>query len=353
MPRAQHKHISLSWTSESIALAKPFKISRGTKNHADVVVLTITLDDKIGWAEAVPYARYEETIESTIETLQSVSAIISSLSNNDPLLLVEEAHSYINEHLIASSAKNLLDCALWDLKAKVCQTTVNDLVSLPSLTKVVSAQTLSVDTLDIMLKDAKTMVHLPLIKIKLDAVNVVEKMRAIANVCPNSRFIIDANESWSFSLLKTVVNELANLHVALIEQPLPASQDDELIGFKSPIPLCADESCHTSTGISVLERKYDMVNIKLDKTGGLTEAIKLANAAKAANMQIMLGCMVASSLAMAPIFVLVDCADYIDLDGPVLVLQDRPNGFIFTKNTMQKPRNLLWGQGCSENTVSF
>ncbi len=345
MPPNQNKQLRLCWATESIALAKPFKISRGTKTHAEVIVLAISIGDAKGWAEAVPYARYNESIASTNSILEKVEAILLAFEYPSSLALVEYAQAYVTENLPASSAKNLLDCALWDLKASITHTSVNRLLKLKEVTQLVSAQTLSVDSIELMLANAKDMSHLPLIKIKLDAVDIVVKMQAIHQVCPNSKFIIDANEAWSFDILQDVVASLASLNVALIEQPLPAGQDDELILFTSPIPLCADESCHTSADITVLATKYNMVNIKLDKTGGLSEALALANAAKAAELQIMLGCMVASSLAMAPIFILAEYANFVDLDGPVLVAIDRDNGFEFTGAVMQKPTNLLWGQG--------
>lgn len=337
------KHLSLSWDCESILLAKPFKISRGSKTHAKVVVLKVVLAGYTGWAEAVPYARYNETIDSTIAILHQVKKVLARFSHHSSLSLVEQSHNYINQSMPPSSAKNLLDCALWDLKSKITNISVAALINMPALPSVVSAQTLSVDSLEQMLSDASEMAHLPLIKVKLDANNIVEKMQAIHMACPSSKFIIDANEAWSIDILASVMPNLVNCNVALIEQPLPANQDDDLIEFASPIALCADESCHTSADVPELATKYQMVNVKLDKTGGLTEALQLVNAAKLANMQVMLGCMVASSLAMAPIYVLASCADYIDLDGPVLVAEDRANGFYFKNGNMLKPDKLLWG----------
>lgn len=337
------KHISLSWDYESILLAKPFKISRGSKTHADVIVLTIIVGAHQGWAESVPYARYNESIDSTIAILQQVEKQLSHFTYSSAIELVEQCHQYINKTLTPSSAKNLLDCALWDLKSSITNTSVNALVGMPFVPQVVSAQTLSVDSLERMLIDAAGMAHLPLIKIKLDAANIVEKMTAIHTACPNSKFIIDANEAWSIDILKSVLPILVDCNVALIEQPLPANQDSDLVNFRSSIALCADESCHTSADIPELATKYQMVNVKLDKTGGLTEALHLVNAAKLANMQIMLGCMVASSLAMAPIYVLACHADCIDLDGPILVAKDRSNGFQFENGNMCKPDKFLWG----------
>lgn len=336
--------LQFTWVHESLALAKPFKISRGVKTHAEVVVLKLSLGDITGWAEAVPYGRYNETIDSTCEALHTIKLALHKLQNNTPIGFVEQAHAYINEYVEPSSAKNLVDCALWDLKAKLSGKSVNELLGLNEVEQCISAQTLSVDSIEKMLFHAKQMAHLPLIKIKLDSVDVLTKIQAIHKACPDSQFIIDANEAWNFNLLKEIAPQLAKLNVALIEQPLPADNDNELIDYSSPVPLCADESCHTSADINVLRTKYNMVNIKLDKTGGLSEALALAKAATTSNMQIMLGCMVASSLAMAPIFMLAQYANFVDLDGPVLVAQDRPNGFTFNGAQMSKPSGLLWGE---------
>lgn len=341
----QYMHFYLSWVTESLLLKQPFRISRGSKTHAKVIVLKVEVGGYSGWAEAVPYARYNETIESTEAILSDVAAVLYTFEAPSPMDLADKLHEYVTSNVRASSAKNLLDCALWDLKTKIKGVNIHQLLGTQEVKHAISAQTLSVDKLEKMLDDARAMAHLPLIKIKVDANDVVGKMQAIHKACPTSQFIIDANEAWSFAILQEVVPQLVNLNVVLIEQPLAAGHDVGLIHFASPIPLCADESCHTSANIDELASKYDMVNIKLDKSGGLTEALILANAAKKANLQIMLGCMVASSLAMAPIFMLANMADFIDLDGPILVAQDRPHGFLFDGGHMQKPEHFLWGHG--------
>ncbi len=335
--------IEISWKTESLFLAKPFKISRGIKTHADVVIVYLCVNGYAGWAEAVPYARYGESIPSTIDLLKTTAAKLSNIKEADTLLAIERADKIITHCLSNNSARNLLDCALWDVKSKVHNTSVSQLLNLPTAQDVISAQTLSVDTIEIMQVHAREMSHLPLLKVKLDAHDVLAKMRAIHKACPNSQFIVDANEAWSFDLLVSIVNELRMLNVVLIEQPLPANDDSQLEGYQSCVALCADESCHTSHNIDELKTKYQMVNIKLDKSGGLTEAVALFHAAKKANMSTMLGCMVASSLAMAPIYTLAKEADYIDLDGPVLVAHDREHGFIFDNARMHIPSPFLWG----------
>jgi L-alanine-DL-glutamate epimerase-like enolase superfamily enzyme len=350
-PETHPFRLQINWQERSFLLAKPFKISRGTKTHAQVIELSISLqsnidanaNEHVGWSEAVPYARYDESIESTCAQLNAIVPKILALSALNPRTLIQNIQQFIHVNLPPCSARNLLDCALWDIKAKLYQQSVNQLTSLPFAHKKVSAQTLSVDSIDVMLAHSKQMSHLPLLKVKLDEHDVIDKMRAIHQACPNSQLIIDANEAWSFDLLQTLLPKLDNLNIVLIEQPLRADHDNELVGFTPSIPLCADESCHTAENIDELKQKYQMVNIKLDKTGGLSEAISLYRAAKQADMQIMLGCMVASSLAMAPIFTLAHGADYIDLDGPVLVAQDRPNGFVFNGSEMSVPDKFLWG----------
>lgn len=330
--------LNFTWYTESFRLVKEFKISRGAKTHAHVLVLEVSSVGKVkftGWAEAVPYARYNESIESVVAQLEEASKHIKQLADQTKL----------NKLLPPGSARNLLDCALWDFRAKLENKSVASLLGVKQANTVLSAQTLSVDNIETMQSEAELLSHLPLLKVKLDANDIVAKMKAIHGACPNSDFIVDANEAWNIETLNRVVPELTQLNVKLIEQPLPADNDEGLLDINSAIPLCADESCHTAERLPELLGKYQAINIKLDKTGGLTEAFTLANAAKAANLQIMLGCMVASSLAMAPIYLLSEFADYIDLDGPVLVANDRENGFFFKECRMSVPTNLLWGEG--------
>ena len=265
---------------------------------------------------------------------------------------IKSAHlikSVMNKHLTnlkLGSARNLIDCACWDLLAKLEQSSVSSLIDMPLPKRATSAQTLSIDSIDLMQRSAAKLAHLPLLKVKLDKEDVVQKMQSIHAACPNVKFIVDANEAWDIQTLGSCAQQLKQLNVVLIEQPLPASDDDALLTFKSPITLCADESCHGSDKVAALSKKYQALNIKLDKTGGLSEALEVLKQAKAHNMQVMLGCMVASSLAMAPIYLLADQADYIDLDGPVLVAKDRKNGFVFKHGTMS-PSHHLWGEGNS------
>jgi L-alanine-DL-glutamate epimerase-like enolase superfamily enzyme len=342
--------LEFKWHRASFPLAKPFRISRGAKTDALVLVLEVSLQlankKYQAWAEAVPYGRYQESIESVSEQLAQMTQLIQSdhTSVDAAILFVQkDLLQEIIPKLPAGSARNLLDCACWDLLAKLSMCSVADLIGSAMPNKAISAQTLSVDSIQNMQQSAKELAHLPLLKVKLDGADIVQKMQVIHAACPNSQFIVDANEAWDINTLDLVLQPLKACNVVLIEQPLPAELDDPLIGYKSPIPLCADESCHTLDTVPALAKKYQALNIKLDKTGGLTGAIELLNAAKANNMQVMLGCMVGSSLSMAPIYQLAEQADFIDLDGPVLVAKDRVNGFIFDGGWMSPSPHHLWG----------
>lgn len=320
---------------ESLPLARTFAISRGAKTQADVVVVTVTDGEFTGWGESVPYARYGQSIEDTLNKIKCAKPAIKHIDD----------HRRLNATLPACAARNALDCALWDLKSKTENKPVAQLAGLQEIKSCVTAQTVSVASTQQMRQDAQALSNTELIKVKLDPADVIEKVAAIHEVCPNSRFIIDANEGWSLALLKEVAPQLARMNVALIEQPLPADEDDGLADYRCPVPLCADESCHTTASLKQLIGKYQAINIKLDKTGGLTEARSLMKAARLYDLDIMVGCMVASSLAMAPAYLLAGGADYVDLDGPVLVAEDRPNGFIIENGIMKRPDNLLWGSG--------
>jgi len=329
-------------THESFELAKVFRISRGAKTKADVVVVVVTDGTHFGWGEAVPYNRYGESIDSVITQLHDFQSSLSQAS-------VWQSH--INRVFPPGSARNALDCALWDLRCKQENKTINQLIDLPQITSCITAQTLSVDSAAAMQKEAKSLGNADLVKIKLDSNEVLEKMRLIHETCPSSRFIIDANEGWTFDLLTAVAEPLKEMNVVLLEQPLPAQHDELLRHYRSPIPICADESCHTSTDLTSLSECFDFVNIKLDKTGGLTEALVLLREAKRLDLGIMVGCMVGTSLAMSPAFALCSEATFVDLDGPLLVAEDRANGFQFENGKMTLNNSLLWGKPDGSNSL--
>jgi len=320
-------------TKQQWRLAKEFRISRGAKTQADVVVVTLSDGQHTGWAEAVPYARYDETVKSVMAQISKVAPQLTNTSTGQDLLTL----------LPAGAARNALDCALWDLSAKRQQSSVAHLVNVTAAMPLVTAQTLSLDTIDKMVSEAASLSDRPLLKIKLDRELILERMSAIALAAPKSRFIIDANEAWDIDLLKQLLPQLKPLNVVLIEQPLPSTEDHQLAGLEPEIPLCADESCHTSDDLPHLLGLYQAINIKLDKTGGLTEALQLLTKAQQQGFMVMTGCMVGTSLAMAPAFLIAQSASFVDLDGPLLLATDREYGFNYVKGEMQLLPSELWG----------
>ena len=319
---------------ESWPLAKPFTISRGTKTTADVVVVELAGEDGAkGWAECVPYPRYDETVDGVIAQIEEQAGRIQAGLNRDDL----------NASMPSGAARNALDCALWDLEAKQTGNRVWDLAGLPDPKPCVTAETIGIDTPDVMGAAARELSHAPLLKVKLGPENVVTSMAAVRENAPTSRLIVDPNEGWTLDILSDVARPLADLGVEMLEQPLPAGEDGALVDFESPIPLCADEACHTADGLPALKAKYQMINVKLDKTGGLTEAIHLTRAATELGFGVMIGCMVGTSLAMAPATLLGAYAKFVDLDGPLLMKQDRDHGLEFTDGMVNAPEAALWG----------
>ena len=318
---------------ESWPLAQAFRISRGVKTAADVMVVEIIQDGVRGWAEAVPYPRYNQTIESGLAEVDAVRRAVEEGASRHELMTM----------MAPSAARNALDCALWDLEAKMTGIPVWHLAGLETPVDLVTAYTLSLDTPEAMGQSAATHAARSLLKIKLDGEMVLERVRAVRQGAPESRLVVDANEAWSIDLLREIGDELKSLGVEMIEQPLPADDDTGLAGFTSPVTLCADESCHGSDTVAALADRYGMVNIKLDKTGGLTEALALRRAAQEAGLQVMVGCMVGTSLSMAPAMLVAQGASVIDLDGPLLMKQDRSPGISFDGNTMHTALPEFWG----------
>ena len=326
--------IVLSVRQESWPLAKPFTISRGTKTAADVVVVELTGEDGIrGWAECVPYPRYDETVDGVIAQIQEQSnRIASGLSREE-----------LRATMPSGAARNALDCALWDLEAKRAGVRVWELAGLPTPEPCITAETIGIDTPEAMGAAAAELRNAPLLKVKLGPDAVLTRMTTVRENAPAPRIIIDPNESWAIDLLADVAQPLNLLGVEMIEQPLKAGEDDALADFNSPVPICADEACHTADGLPALKAKYQMINVKLDKTGGLTEAIHLTRAAKELGFGVMIGCMVGTSLAMAPATLLGAYAEFVDLDGPLLMKQDRDHGLDFTDGMVSAPEAALWG----------
>jgi L-Ala-D/L-Glu epimerase / N-acetyl-D-glutamate racemase len=316
-------------TRDVFRLAQVFTISRGSRTEAQVLTVSVTDGAHRGWGECVPYARYGESLDS-------VTAEIEALPDD----LTREA---LQTLLPAGAARNAVDCALWDLEAKIAGKRAWQLAGLTEPVPQITAYTLSLDTPDAMKRQAALHAHRPLLKIKLGTPDDMARLEAVRAGAPESRIIVDANEGWSADVYADLAPHLIRLGVQMVEQPLPAGEDDALLGMERPVPVCADESCHDRASLADLAGKYDMVNIKLDKTGGLTEALALRDAAVAEGYGIMVGCMVGSSLAMAPATLVAQGAAVVDLDGPLLLAEDREEPLIFDDAGVHPPSAKLWG----------
>jgi L-alanine-DL-glutamate epimerase-like enolase superfamily enzyme len=325
----------LTVAHESWPIAGSFSISRGTKTTAEVIKVTLEQDGAIGVGESVPYARYDETIAATLEAMQAArSEIEAGCTRAD-----------VPEILRLHAAQNALDCALWDLEAKLTGTPVWQLAGLAKEPEaVITAYTLSLDTPEKMAEAAANASARPLLKIKLGGDGDHERLRAIRAAAPDTRLIIDANEAWRPADLDNHLAVCAETSVELVEQPLPAGDDDALSALgRTDVLICADESAHGRKDLHELAGKYTAINIKLDKTGGLTEALALAGAAEDQGFEIMIGCMLATSLAMAPGHIVAQRARVVDLDGPLLLARDREPGIRFDGSLMHPPPPALWG----------
>lgn len=325
--------IELSATKESWPIRGGFRISRGSKTSADVVVATLTRKGVRGRGECVPYARYGETLDSVLEQIHSLR---DELAGNFDRQALQSA-------LPAGAARNALDCALWDLEAKSTDKSVAELAGIAAPEPVTTAYTLSVDTPERMRAAASEHRDAPLLKLKLAGDSDMERVQAVREGAPGARIVVDANEAWSVEQYVSYAPLLSRLGVAMIEQPFPADTDELLETLERPVPVCADESCHDRQSLVPLRGRYDMVNIKLDKTGGLTEALVLKRQALEQGFDVMIGCMLATSLAMAPALYLCRDVDIVDLDGPLLLERDRPEGLTIDVTTIHPPQRALWG----------
>ena len=319
--------------SESWPLREVFTISRGSKRTAEVVVVEIREDDCLGRAECVPNARYGQSTASVIEEIETLRTDVLAGLNRSELQSV----------LSPGAARNGLDCALWDLEAKRLDHRVWELIGLPRPQPVTTAYTLSLDTADSMAEAARRNAHRAVLKVKLGARDVPEAIAAVRREAPNASLIVDANEAWTPEQLVGWMPTLRQAAVQLIEQPLPAGEDEVLGELDRLVPIAADESCHVAADVERLRGHYDVVNVKLDKAGGLTEAFGLLRAAQKAKLGVMIGCMVGTSLAIAPAMLLTCGARFVDLDGPLLLQGDRPGGIEVTNSKLCPPRVELWG----------
>ncbi|MBT8152776.1 dipeptide epimerase [Epibacterium ulvae] len=321
--------MELSVTADVFKLAQVFTISRGSRTEAKVLTVKIEQDGHVGWGECLPYARYNETLHSVIDEIRGLPA--------------EFDRDMLQGLLPAGAARNAVDCALWDLEAKKAGKRAWDLVGLPAPAPEITAYTLSLASPDEMQAQAEKNAFRPLLKIKLGTPDDMARLEAVRAGAPDSTIIVDANEGWSAEVYAELAPHLVRLGVALVEQPLPAGEDDALLGMERPVPVCADESCHDRESLTKLKGKYDVINIKLDKTGGLTEALKLREAALADGFKVMVGCMVGSSLAMAPATLVAQGAVVTDLDGPLLLAEDRHTPLQFDEAGVHAPDVALWG----------
>jgi len=318
---------------ETFPLRQRFAISRGSKT--ETVVVTVELRDAKyrGRGECGPNIRYGETPESVAD---AIAAMAAELADGLDRIGLQQA-------MPPGAARNALDCAFWDLEAKRTGQPVWALAGLAEPMPVETAYTLSVDTPEAMAKAARANASRPLLKLKLTGAGDLDRVRAVRGGAPDVRLIVDANEAWSLEDFNALATELAGLGVEMIEQPLPAGDDAALAEFDHPVPICADESCRDRSSVAALAGRYDMVNIKLDKAGGLTEALATAAAARTAGLGIMVGCMVGTSLAMAPAHLVAQGANIVDLDGPLLLAEDREPPMEVRESLIFPPTAALWG----------
>lgn len=318
---------------ERFPIAGSFTISRGAKTEAVTVVAEVSQNGLIGRGECVPYPRYGETPEATLAAIQAMQAAVAGGLTRQTLQAA----------MPPGAARNALDCALIDLEAKASDLRAWNLLDRPIPGERTTAYTISLGTPEAMAAATAKAAHRPLLKIKLGGEGDGLRIAAVRKAAPDSELIVDANEAWTEANLEQNLAACAAVGVTLVEQPLPAGKDDALARIKRPLAVCADESVHDRNSLAPLRARYDAVNIKLDKTGGLTEALAMADAAQALGFDIMIGCMVATSLSMAPAMLVTPQARFVDLDGPLLLARDRDHGLRYDESLVYPPDALLWG----------
>ena len=323
----------LSVRRETYPLRAAFAISRGSRTEAHVVVVELEAEGARGRGECLPYARYGETVEGVMATIEGQRAAFAQ--GLDRLAL--------QNVLPPGAARNALDCVLWDWEAKRKGKTVAALAGLAPPGPLITCYTLSLDTPEAMGRAAAANAHRPVLKLKVTGEGDLERVAAVHTNAPKARLVVDANEGWTAEQYARFAPDLARMGVEMIEQPLPAKADAALSGVAHPIPVCADESCHGAASLASIVGRYEMINIKLDKTGGLTEALALKRAAEAKGLGIMVGCMIATSLSMAPAVLVAQGARVVDLDGPLLLAADRAPGLRYEGSTVHPPAPELWG----------
>ena len=324
----------ISVETEVWPIAGAFTISRGSKTEAQVITVTIRDGEHVGRGECVPYGRYGETVKDVATSIKANAKALAEGMTRDEL----------QRAMTRGAGRNAIDCALWDLEAKIAGEPAWRLAGLKAPQPRATAYTLSLGTPDEMRAAARAQADRPLLKLKLGGTgDDIARVAAVRDGAPNATLIVDANEGWSAENVLSNAHALANYGVALIEQPLPVKDDEALRGLATPIPFCADESAHGLEGMTRLVGLYDYINIKLDKTGGLTEALSVLRCARRRKLKVMVGCMVATSLAMAPAMLIAQDAEFVDLDGPLLLAKDREHGIKFDGSMMTPPERELWG----------
>jgi L-Ala-D/L-Glu epimerase len=328
------RNFELTVIEQSWPLDKPFRIARGASTEARVIVVTVSDGQHTGRGEAVPISRYKQNTASAIAQLKQID--MDRAKGLD--------RRQIQELLPAGAARNALDCALWDLEAKASGKRVWELANIEVVDEVETAFTISLDAPEKMAAAAHANRSVPLLKLKLGGDNLdLARVEAVKGSAPAARLIVDANESWTPSHYREIASAFRGLGVELIEQPFPADADDALETLEHPVPVCADESCHTTADLPRVVHRYDAINIKLDKTGGLTEALLLTERARQSGLKLLIGCMVCTSLGIAPGRLLAGTADYVDLDGPLLLAGDRHHRLSYQTGKIGLPSRELWG----------
>jgi L-alanine-DL-glutamate epimerase-like enolase superfamily enzyme len=323
----------LTAREERWPIAGAFTIARGSKTEARVITVEIEDKGQVGRGEATPYGRYDETPEICLAQIETARQAIEDGADR----------ARLQGLLKAGAARNALDCALWDLEAKQTGIRAWRRARLAAPSAVTTAFTLSLASPEAMGEAARAAADRPILKLKIGGPDDVDRVAAVRAAAPRAKLIVDANEALSFEDLRRLAPEMARLAVALIEQPLRAGEDEALSGFISKVPLCADESLHTRAELAACRGRYGCINIKLDKTGGLTEALALAAEARAKGFAIMAGCMVATSLSMAPALLIAQGAAFVDLDGPLLLAKDREPGLVYSGSSVGPPEPQVWG----------
>lgn len=324
----------LTVAGEILPLHTPFRISRGVRTAAQVVTVAIVESGVTGRGECVPYPRYGENAESTILAIEAVRGAIEHGATRQELL----------ELMPAGAARNAVDCALWDLELRLAGSDFAAALGLEKpLRPIVTAMTVSLDTADRMAIAAAALADAPLVKVKVDRSDPAAQLKAVRAAAPKPKMIVDPNESWTIEEVSSLQGLMADLRIDLLEQPLPADDDRDLVGFRSAIPIAADEAVHVAADLEALPDGYGVVNIKLDKTGGLTAALELAQAARERGLDVMTGCMICSSLSIAPAWAIAAKSVFADLDGPLWLAEDRLGGVRAANGIMAPPRPGFWG----------